>query len=60
MKFIANHTEDFDFPVVAYMVPFWFLLQTFAYEGVIFLLLFVECDSVYETSEGYLNAMVLV
>ena len=26
MKFIANHTEDFDFPVVAYMVPFWFLL----------------------------------
>lgn len=26
MKYIANHTELFDFPIVAYMVAFWFLI----------------------------------
>ena len=59
MKYIANHSDRFDYAVVAYSIAFIFLIQVFFYEFAIIFILFNQ-NSVQLTLGVYFSVAALV
>ena len=59
MKYVNNHSFEFDAPFTAYVLGLFFLIQAFLYEFSIVFILFSRTD-VYSTLGAYLSVTVLV
>ena len=59
MKYIVNHHDRFDYPVVAYFISFIFSIQVFTYEIAVILILFY-IENIPSTLGAYFSVTALV